>query len=48
MSCVFGIEQNCEEYRMLESEKRQTNADRIRNMANRELAGIIMCPIEIM
>ncbi len=44
MSCALGIEQSCEEYRMCGSEKRQTNADRIRNMTNEELAEVIMCP----
>lgn len=37
MSCVFGVEQSCEECRMCGSKKR-TNADRIRNMTNKELA----------
>lgn len=37
MSCIFGVEQSCEECRMCES-KKQTNADRIRSMTNRELA----------
>lgn len=37
MSCIFGVEQICEECRMCGS-KKLTNADRIRNMANRELA----------
>lgn len=37
MSCVFGVEQSCEECRMCRK-KKQTNADRIRNMTNKELA----------
>ena len=37
MSCVFGIEQSCEECRMC-GRKKQTNADHIRNMTNKELA----------
>lgn len=37
MSCVFGVEQSCEECRMC-GRKKQTNADRIRNMTNKELA----------
>lgn len=37
MSFVFGVEQSCEECRMCGS-KKQTNADRIRNMTNKELA----------
>lgn len=37
MSCIFGVEQSCEECRMCES-KKQTDADRIRSMTNRELA----------
>lgn len=37
MSCIFGVEQSCEECKMCES-KKQTNADRIRSMTNRELA----------
>lgn len=38
MSCVFGIEQNCKECKMCGTKKKQTNADRIRSMTNRELA----------
>lgn len=37
MSCVFGVEQSCKECRMCKK-KKQTNADRIRNMTNKELA----------
>lgn len=47
MSCALGIEQSCEECRICGSKKKQTNAERIRNMTNRELAEIIMCPYEI-
>lgn len=39
MSCALGIEQSCEECTMCGNKKKQTNADRIRNMTNRELAG---------
>lgn len=38
MSCAFGIEQSCEGCRMCGNEEKQTNADRIRSMTNRELA----------
>lgn len=38
MSCAFGIEQSCEECRMCGNGEKQTNADRIRNMTNKELA----------
>ena len=45
MSCVFGIEQNCDECRMCGREKykgnRITNADRIRSMTNEELSHFI-------
>lgn len=37
MSCVFGVEQRCKECRICRK-KKQTNADRIRSMTNRELA----------
>lgn len=45
MSCIFGIEQNCEECRMCKSKKKQTNADRIRNMDNEELLDFL-CSIQ--
>lgn len=47
MSCVFGVEQSCEECRICGNKKKQTNSDHIRNMTNRELAEIIMCPYGI-
>lgn len=40
MSCIFGIEQSCNECRMCgeDNNKTMTNADRIRHMSNAELA----------
>lgn len=46
MSCIFGVEQSCGECRMCES-KKQTNADRIRSMTNRELAKSRIDPIGV-
>ena len=46
MSCVFGVEQSCEECRMCRK-KKQTNADRIRSMTNRELAESRIDPIGV-
>lgn len=40
MSCIFGIEQSCNECRMCQenNSKTMSNADRIRHMSNAELA----------
>lgn len=39
MACALGIEQDCNECRMCGKDiKKRTNADRIRNMTNEELA----------
>lgn len=44
MACIYGVEQPCDECRMCtkesyrESEKKITNADRIKSMGNAELA----------
>lgn len=39
MACILGIEQDCSECRMCAKDvKKKTNADRIRNMTNEELA----------
>lgn len=44
MACTLGIEQDCNECRMCgnwKGGKKMTNADRIRNMTNEELADFI-------
>lgn len=42
MACIYGIEQDCNECRMCgKDSKKRTNADRIRNMTNEELASFL-------
>lgn len=44
MACALGIEQDCNECRMCGNRKEgkgMTNADRIRNMSNEELADFL-------
>ena len=49
MSCIFGIEQNCDECRMcMKEDRKQTNADRIRSMSVEEMAKEIAEKIECM
>lgn len=46
MACSLGIEQDCNECRMCgngKGGKNMTNADRIRNMVNEELAREFVC-----
>lgn len=45
MACALGIEQDCNECRMCgngKGGKKMTNADRIRNMTNEELAEFLL------
>lgn len=43
MACIYGIEQDCNECRMCgKDSKKRTNADRIRNMTNEELAEFLL------
>lgn len=43
MACALGIEQNCSDCRMCGKKvKKKTNADRIRNMTNEELAEFLL------
>lgn len=46
MACVLGIEQDCNECRMCgngKGGKKMTNADRIRELTNEELAVFLYC-----
>ena len=44
MACIYGVEQPCSECRMCGNRaggEKMTNADRIRNMTNEELADLL-------